>query len=67
MITFDKERNAWNFQEATQDEKDALMQLAEKYWASAMAGAIARQMMLEAIPPEDDRPPVDGESFTEMH
>ncbi len=51
MITFDKKRNAWNFKECNEDERAALMELAEAYWASMMAAQIAKQMMAEAEDP----------------
>lgn len=54
MITYDKERNAWSFKEATQDERDALMEMAEAYWSHMMAQGIAQQMMKQACVMEDD-------------
>lgn len=51
MITFDKEHNAWNFKECNEDERAALMELAEAYWANMMAAQIAKQMMADADDP----------------
>jgi hypothetical protein len=54
MITYNKERNAWIFSEATQDERDALMQMAEAYWSHMMAQGIARQMMKESMEADEN-------------
>ena len=48
MITYDKSRSAWNFKDVNEDEKEALMEMAQDIWAKSMAFAIAQQMMAEA-------------------
>lgn len=53
MITYNKERGAWNFKDITQDEKDVLLEMAEQVWAQAMAAAVAREMMKQAAAQED--------------
>lgn len=47
MITYNKEQGAWDFREATEDEKDQLMTLAEAMFASAMANAMAQKWVQE--------------------
>ena len=41
LITFNKERNVWDFTEATTDEKEALSIMAEQVWADMIAHQIA--------------------------
>ena len=57
MITYDKSRRAWNFKDANEDEKEAMMELAQDIWAKTMAFEIARQMMAQAD--MDDDPPTE--------
>jgi len=45
MISYNKERKGWDFQQATEDEKEVLVELAEAVWANAMATAIAKKWM----------------------
>jgi hypothetical protein len=54
MITYDKSRGMWDFTKADEDEKEAMMDLAEKVWAHALASSIAKQMMASADVPGHD-------------
>ena len=56
MITYDKSRKAWNFKDANEDEKEAMMELAEAIWAKTMAFQIAQQMMGTILVEDPDAP-----------
>jgi hypothetical protein len=51
MISYDKSQTAWDFTQATDDEKEILMELAQDIWAKSMAYQIAQQMMATMPPP----------------
>jgi hypothetical protein len=41
MICWNNEQNAWDFKGATDEEKQKLLELGERYWANTMAAALA--------------------------
>lgn len=45
MISYNKEQNAWDFREATDEEKQILCDLGEQVWAQSMAAALAKRWM----------------------
>lgn len=56
MITYNKERGAWYFGDATEDEKEEILKLGEAYWAQLMAYRMAKQWIAE----EAQEPPSPG-------
>lgn len=49
MIFYNKERDAWDFSKINDDEKDALLVMAERYWAQIMAQAMAKTWVQEEM------------------
>lgn len=47
MITYNKERGAWDFRQVTEDEREELLKLAERAWAHVMASNIAQHWIQE--------------------
>lgn len=47
MITYNKEQGAWDFRQATEDEKEEILRLGEAMWAQAMANSLAKKWMEE--------------------
>lgn len=49
MIFYNKERDAWDFSKINDDEKEAMLVMAERYWAQIMAQAMAKTWVQEEM------------------